>query len=449
VEQGANDPPKSLLTALHTFLLSFAAGHPEYEEDVPYTRSMMVHPHPQIWTHEVVMGWLREILSRIRSQLNAPEGSPEREELIEDLEPAYGDLGSTVDDLPSLDELVDRLSAQIAGLRLQEVNSLQDALGQALRWNQAYGWILVGGEMLNRGFTVKGLTVTYMPRGEGGGNADTLAQRARFYGYRSDYLDHCRVYLRATLVHAYTNLVDTEERVREDVETHMREDGTLKSWKRRFLLDPSLRPTRQSIIAVGLLRARVGEWFDQRFPAMALEDAERNRALADAFVGQLELAPIPHDGDWGDQQEHETAIVPLKRAAEELLVDWRAVAGDREAFEVLTIAISEIIADDPDATAEIVVIDRPRHRRASETDSSGNRKLALMQGPSAGEAALDYPGDRRLPRDDSAEVTIQIHRVNVRYEADDEAGALEDQEDLPLLAIRIRDGVNTWLAQTG
>lgn len=38
----------------------------------------------------------------------------------------------------------------------------------------------MGGQKLDRGYTVKGLTVTYMPRPLGVGNADNIQQRARF-----------------------------------------------------------------------------------------------------------------------------------------------------------------------------------------------------------------------------------------------------------------------------
>lgn len=449
VEQGATDPPASLIEALHIFLLTFAAGHPEYESGVPLTRSMMVHPHPQTWTHELVMHWLSEILSRIRAQLAAPKESPEYQELVEDFGTAHHDLSTTVQGLPPLDDLLNRLRHEITGLRLQEVNSLQDALDQSLRWNQAYGWILVGAEMLNRGFTVKGLTVTYMPRSEGSGNADTLAQRARFYGYRQQYLEYCRVYLRRSLIDAYTSLVDTEERVREDLETHMREDGSLKSWRRRFLIDPNLRPTRQSVIAVGLIRARVGEWFDQRFPAMSADDAEHNRRLATALLNTLELRPMRHEGNWGEHQQHSTAVVPLARVLGEFLVDWRTVAGDRQDFEAVVMAVSEILVNEPNARAEVVLIDggRARNRGATEHDAEGNPKIALMQGRSAEGARLAYPGDRNLPRDEAASVTIQVHHVNVSYSEADQVEGLANQQLLPMIAVRLREGVNTWLTQ--
>ncbi|MCB9109273.1 MAG: hypothetical protein H6633_34285 [Anaerolineales bacterium] len=42
---------------------------------------------------------------------------------------------------------------------------------------------------------MEGLTVTYMPRGAGIGNADTIQQRARFFGYKRDYQQYCRIFL--------------------------------------------------------------------------------------------------------------------------------------------------------------------------------------------------------------------------------------------------------------
>ena len=48
-----------------------------------------------------------------------------------------------------------------------------------------YG-ILIGGDMLGRGITIDGLTVSYLTRDtvSGKGNIDTILQRARWLGYR-------------------------------------------------------------------------------------------------------------------------------------------------------------------------------------------------------------------------------------------------------------------------
>ena len=56
--------------------------------------------------------------------------------------------------------------------------------------------IYIGGNMLGRGITIKGLAVTFITReAKNDTNADTLEQRARWFGYKRSYLDVCRILL--------------------------------------------------------------------------------------------------------------------------------------------------------------------------------------------------------------------------------------------------------------
>ena len=71
---------------------------------------------------------------------------------------------------------------------------------------------------MDRGFTVEGLTVTYMPRNVGVGNVDTIQQRARFFGYKRSYLGYCRVFLDQVTIDAYNAIIEHEENVREQLE---------------------------------------------------------------------------------------------------------------------------------------------------------------------------------------------------------------------------------------
>ena len=73
---------------------------------------------------------------------------------------------------------------------------------------------------MDRGFTVKGLTVTYMPRGKGVGNADTIQQRARFFGYRKDVFEYCRVFLENHVRNALEYYIIHEEDVRQSLIEH-------------------------------------------------------------------------------------------------------------------------------------------------------------------------------------------------------------------------------------
>ena len=53
--------------------------------------------------------------------------------------------------------------------------------------------LLVGGNKLDRGFTVEGLTVTYLNRPTSP-QIDTREQRARAFGYRQDLLPYCQFF---------------------------------------------------------------------------------------------------------------------------------------------------------------------------------------------------------------------------------------------------------------
>ena len=53
--------------------------------------------------------------------------------------------------------------------------------------------IFIGGNMLSRGYTVEGLTISYYSRNTQAG--DTLQQMARWYGYRNNYKDLVRLFI--------------------------------------------------------------------------------------------------------------------------------------------------------------------------------------------------------------------------------------------------------------
>lgn len=87
--------------------------------------------------------------------------------------------------------------------------------------------ILVGGTQLSRGFTVEGLTISYFRRRAG--QADTLMQAGRWFGFRSGYRDLVRLYIRrdksADLYEAFEALLMDEEAFREELRQYEGFDG--------------------------------------------------------------------------------------------------------------------------------------------------------------------------------------------------------------------------------
>lgn len=102
------------------------------------------------------------------------------------------------------------------------VNSDKEAQAQqeALDFDKGRVWrILVGGTKLSRGFTVEGLTISYFRRKAG--QADTLMQAGRWFGFREGYRDLVRLYIRrdhrADLYEAFEALLLDEEAFRDEL----------------------------------------------------------------------------------------------------------------------------------------------------------------------------------------------------------------------------------------
>ncbi|MEH7353977.1 Z1 domain-containing protein [Neobacillus drentensis] len=83
--------------------------------------------------------------------------------------------------------------------------------------------IAVGGDLLSRGLTLEGLSVSYLLRFASAG--DALVQMGRFFGYKEGYIDLCRLYTTEDLVSAHVHMASIEEELKQefDIMESMRE----------------------------------------------------------------------------------------------------------------------------------------------------------------------------------------------------------------------------------
>ena len=187
--QALPSPPNSYRLALATFFVGVAAG--ELRDNGEGNRSMMVHPHQTqaihdeyyLWADSLKADWQRALAADDMDELNIQVQALFQE--------AYQDLITTASDLPEWTTILAALPRAIRKTAIWEVNSARGRTPK-IPWQEKYAHILVGGQAMDRGFTVEGLTVTYMPRGLGEANADTVQQRARFFGYKKRYLGYCQ-----------------------------------------------------------------------------------------------------------------------------------------------------------------------------------------------------------------------------------------------------------------
>ncbi|MGH9822245.1 MAG: Z1 domain-containing protein, partial [Blastocatellia bacterium] len=316
-DQTFAEPPESLLEAMRIFFLGVANGLPHGGKG---NRSMMVHPSKETMQHANYEEWVRRVQQYWDRTLQLSETDPDRQDLIDDFKEAYADLRCTVEDLSPFEMLLPYLSIAVNDTIVTKVNA---AAGPTPLpdWDQNYAHILVGGEVLNRGYTIEGLTVTYMPRSKGVGNADTIQQRARWFGYKSDYLGYCRVYLTDEQIKIYKHYVDHEETIRRQLAKHLASGRSLREWKRAFFLSPDLRPTRHDVLDLEYIRGNYSnDWCEQHAPHDSDEAIQANREIVKQFLARLALQPDAGHPHRTEQQIHLAAFdVSLDLLYRELL----------------------------------------------------------------------------------------------------------------------------------
>ena len=162
--QPLNAPPESLLHAMRIFFLGVAAGM--ILENGEGNRSMMVHPSHKTIGHKQFYYWVEQVKNHWQEILEPEADSSDRLDLLEEFAHSYEILQQTVASLPSFETISFRLLHALRKTELREVNSTRGRT-PSIPWERQYSHILVGGQAMDRGFTVEGITVTYMPRVQG------------------------------------------------------------------------------------------------------------------------------------------------------------------------------------------------------------------------------------------------------------------------------------------
>jgi hypothetical protein len=438
LDPDAETAPPSLQDALAFWALALVVAQ---ERRSPRPLTMLVHPASTRDLHKKYDDWVSVILNDWRTTL-ADTADVAYDELVQSVfVPAYDDLRRTVTTLPSLDAEPEKLTSMLNTARLylnrveqRVVNSETAAEIPEEEWKTYPGWIVIGGNKLDRGFTVQDLAVTYMPRGRGVGNADTIQQRGRFFGYKRKYLDLLRGWFSDDLARIFTRYVEHERSMQAQLREVDEKGVSLKEWRRKLLLDPDLRPTRQQVMTLSLNAAIVGK---TKFP-FRQEDLYVDSLAAENhdLVGDLKHlldrdgAPDPDDKrPRADHDRHQSASWDYLQATR-LLEAWACSPAEREQLDRLLFVIAAV-QDERDARGggtllpvRVVGMDNlgPRVRSRSAARSSISR---LFQGRASTQG---YPGDDAF-RDPTA-VTIQLHMI-----------AAEDvTSPVPALAVDIPDG---------
>ncbi|MGB8842520.1 MAG: Z1 domain-containing protein [Aliidongia sp.] len=110
------------------------------------------------------------------------------------------------------------LFATFEHMRIYVINSKSDEVLDYKKYERegiGLTAITIGGLSLSRGLTVEGLTVSYMYRNTR--MYDTLLQMGRWFGYRPNFEDLCRVHLSGDSINWYRYIARATEELREQI----------------------------------------------------------------------------------------------------------------------------------------------------------------------------------------------------------------------------------------
>lgn len=275
--------PKSLKTSLKEFLISVAiVVLIQKRKDF---LSMMIHADGLQVTNEKFFNWTNDNIQKWIDLLLSPDSDPAKPFFIDELKGSYNSISQYIENCPSFNETLEHLPTAMMSAKLHLVQSginSDDTLiaENAIEWDSDLAHILVGADMLNRGFTVENLSMTYLCRStKGRSNADTIEQRCRFFGYKRKYADVCRVYLGSKNFTEYVDYVEHEEIMR----TSLKSCSSIKEFSQQakaMILAGSLNPTRSNILSKKLVRDKLYGWRQM----LSLKCMAENKKTIETFI---------------------------------------------------------------------------------------------------------------------------------------------------------------------
>jgi len=358
--------PKTLLEAYRSFLLvaahhSLTLKRAIKTSDDDLNRSMMVHPGVTTSSHKEYKTWIDRANKQIRKILEQTYKT-DLSTSIKIFQKEFDSLLITYPPIRPLPELIYELVNEVFDeLHIVEINGTKDAL-KKIDWTANRYWVLVGGANLDRGFTVEGLCTTYMPRPLGNSpSADSLQQRARFFGYKLKYLGLCRVYVQSNTRVAFREYIEHEKFIRSILIKHR--GFPLSSWKRDFILTSLLNPTRKNVIGLNIRNVGVKGWIWPKAMQNDDDSVKNNRLLFSKVIKKWEKsygirvnAALVLNGTTSSPHQIIQEI-PLKDILEDFLfkISVRDIV-DSEVHNASLIALSTLLSNNSSLLVDVFLM---------------------------------------------------------------------------------------------
>lgn len=405
-DQPLTHVPNSLKEALQIYILSVALIA-NYWNKVKFL-SMMIHADRQKDVSRLFHTWVKDLIEKWTTILNYENDDLGRKDLDREFKELYEKEAikfySSEDAIPPFSEIKPLISDAINDTQLYLIISDKDA-EKEVDWDSATSHILVGADMLNRGFTVENLAITYMPRfTKSKSNADTIQQRCRFFGYKQKYLKSCRVYLPTDSITEYVDYVLHEEEMR----TWLKKTDSIENVQQQLILSEKLNATRKNILPYSIVQSKMKGWHAMN----ALHFIEANKIIISSFLksNKFDL--------WNPQygtvdRNHKISLVPVDVAIDFLTKFKFGNYGDtaRKQATIRYLQYLSTEALNPISYVHFIQMAYESDYRERNFNPSTLKIDQLFTGRSTTGSQV-YPGDRDIKLGDT--ICIQLHKVKLK-----------------------------------
>ena len=211
-----SDLAPSLREAINVFLLANVVR--DLRGDISTHRSMIVNisrfVNCQDQVYELINNYLKEIQNSVRLYCMLNERDAIQDSNILFLKKIYNSEYPNVEF--DWNTIQNNLYNSIASIQVNIVNQKNyGTLNYEDNEENGLRTIAVGGLSLSRGLTLEGLIVSYFYRNSK--MYDTLMQMGRWFGYRKNYEDLCRIYMSQENIDWYEYISEATDELRRDV----------------------------------------------------------------------------------------------------------------------------------------------------------------------------------------------------------------------------------------
>ena len=229
VKQESEFIPQGLRDSLMSFLV-VCAYSAENKQD---TCNLLIHPSVRINDHEVFANKIGEHLNFLLEELET-----ESTVFEDNLRRAWLDLQMTKPDITNFEDIKNQVSNLLFEQKIKTI-ILNSKSSMDIDYNQGFN-IIVGGNSLGRGITLRKLQTIYYCRKSKTPQADTFWQHSRMFGYDRD-AGLMRIYIPPTLHRLFTELNNSNRVLIKQIE-EFGLNGV------QLIYSKNIRPTRKNVV---------------------------------------------------------------------------------------------------------------------------------------------------------------------------------------------------------